>query len=142
MGWQYEGPFDELDAQSKAGGYPFENEELLKEGKTGITCHRIIDGGKDNIGNDVVVAGEGTGIVHTAPGCGAIDNKIAKETGLVSIAPLNDEACYIEGFGDLTGKSATRSGNHQGNYCQPERKRISCLRRTVPPCISSLLAIR
>ena len=107
VGWQYEGPFDELDAQSKAGGYPFENEELWKEGKTGITCHRIIDGGKDNIGNDVVVAGEGTGIVHTAPGCGAIDNKIAKETGLVSIAPLNDEACYIEGFGDLTGKSAT-----------------------------------
>ncbi len=107
LGWKYEGPFDELDAQSKGGGYPFENDILKEDGQSGISCHRIIDGGKDSIGNDVVVAGEGTGIVHTAPGCGAIDNKIAKKIGLVSIAPLNDEACYIEGFGDLTGKSAT-----------------------------------
>ena len=85
VGWKYEGPFDELEAQSKIGGYPFADKALTVDGKTGISCHRIIDGGKDSIGNDVVVVGEGTGIVHTAPGCGAIDKKIAEKAGLISI---------------------------------------------------------
>ena len=44
--------------------------------------HRVIDPGKDKIGNDIVVAGEGTGIVHMAPGCGDIDHKVGKEKGL------------------------------------------------------------
>ena len=107
LGWEYEGPFDELEAQSKMGGFPFVNEDLKDKGHSGISCHRIIDGGKDSIGSDVVVVGEGTGIVHTAPGCGAIDKKIAKKTGLVSIAPLDEESCYIDGFGKYTGKCAT-----------------------------------
>lgn len=107
VGWEYEGPFDELEAQSKPGGYPFVKPDLEESGVTGISCHRVIDGGKDNIGNDIVVAGEGTGIVHIAPGCGDIDNKIGKKLGLVDIAPLDDEANYIAGFGWLTGKSAT-----------------------------------
>ena len=67
----------------------------------------MIDGGKDGIGNDVVIAGEGTGIVHVAPGCGAIDRQIAKKQKLVSIAPLDEESCYIDGFGEFTGKCAT-----------------------------------
>lgn len=108
LGWEYEGPFDELEAQSKMGGFPFVNEDLKDKGHSGISCHRIIDGGKDSIGSDVVVAGEGTGIVHTAPGCGAIDKKIAHKTGLVSIAPLDEESCYIDGFGKYTGKCATK----------------------------------
>ena len=48
LGWKYEGPFDELNSQSKKGGFPFVNENLRLEGKTGISCHKIIDGGKDN----------------------------------------------------------------------------------------------
>ncbi len=108
LGWEYEGPFDELEAQCKMGGFPFVNEDLKDKGHSGISCHRIIDGGKDSIGSDVVVAGEGTGIVHTAPGCGAIDKKIAQKTGLVSIAPLDEESCYIDGFGKYTGKCATK----------------------------------
>ena len=107
LGWEYEGPFDELKAQSEIGGYPFVDPKMKEEGKTGINGHRVIDGGKDSIGSDVVIAGEGTGIVHTAPGCGAIDKKIAKKVGLVSIAPLNEESCYIDGFGKYTGKCAT-----------------------------------
>ena len=108
LGWEYEGPFDELEAQCKMGGFPFVNEDLKDKGHSGISCHRIIDGGKDSIGSDVVVAGEGTGIVHTAPGCGAIDKKIAQKIGLVSIAPLDEESCYIDGFGKYTGKCATK----------------------------------
>ena len=108
LGWEYEGPFDELEAQCKMGGFPFVNEDLKDKGHSGISCHRIIDGGKDSIGSDVVVAGEGTGIVHTAPGCGAIDKKIAQKAGLVSIAPLDEESCYIDGFGKLSGRCATK----------------------------------
>ncbi len=107
VGLKYTGPFDSLEAQNIAGGYPFTNEKLKKDGITAVDCHKVIDGGKDNIGNDIVVAGEGTGIVHMATGCGAIDNKIGKKNNLVEIAPLNDEAKYLEGFGFLTGKTAT-----------------------------------
>ena len=83
-------------------GYPFVDIKLKEKKITAKSCHTIIDGGKDGIGNDIVLAGEGTGIVHIATGCGDIDSKIGKKYKLVSIAPLNDEACYIDGFGDFT----------------------------------------
>jgi len=107
VGWEYIGPFDDLEAQSIAGGHPFARAELEAAGVYGISGHRVIDGGKDSEGNDVVVAGEGTGIVHIAPGCGDIDHKIGLKLGLVDIAPLNDESKYIDGFGWLTGMLAT-----------------------------------
>ena len=107
LGWEYYGPFDELEAQSSLGGYPFINDDLKKRKINAISCHKVIDGGKDNIGNDIVVSGEGTGIVHIATGCGAIDNKIGKKLDLVELAPLNDESKYIDNFGWLTGKTAT-----------------------------------
>ncbi len=107
VGWRYRGPFDELDAQSIPGGYPFTDDELKSKGVTGISCHRVIDGGKDSIGGDIVVAGEGTGIVHIAPGCGDIDNKIGRKLRLVNIAPLDEQARYLPEFGWLTGLNAT-----------------------------------
>ncbi|RMF10888.1 MAG: isoleucine--tRNA ligase, partial [Candidatus Neomarinimicrobiota bacterium] len=107
IGWEYVGPYDHLEAQSVPGGYPFIDDQLKLLGRSGITCHRVIDGGKDSMGNDVVVAGEGTGIVHIAPGCGDIDHQIGKREQLVNIAPLDSEAKYIDKFGWLTGKSAT-----------------------------------
>ena len=66
VGWKYIGPFDDFEAQQELGGYPFTNEELKAQGMNGVNCHQVIDGGKDNLGNDIVVAGEGTGIVHMA----------------------------------------------------------------------------
>jgi len=107
IGWEYDGPFDQLEAQSKLGGFPFVKDELMKKGVNGVNCHKVIDGGKDSIGNDIVVAGEGTGIVHIAPGCGDIDHKIGKKIGLVDIAPLNEESKFIDGFGWLSGLTAT-----------------------------------
>ena len=53
------------------------------------------------------MSGEGTGIVHIATGCGAIDNKIGKKNSLVEIAPLDDEAKFLDGFGWLKGKLST-----------------------------------
>jgi isoleucyl-tRNA synthetase len=103
VGWEYDGPFDELEAQSVAGGYPFTEEHIAQSGKE---AHRVIDGGRDTHGNPVVVVGEGTGIVHTAPGCGDIDHEVGKALGLPLIAPLNDEARFLDKFGPLTGKHA------------------------------------
>lgn len=103
VGWEYEGPFDELPAQSQAGGFP-EDEKLME--KTGVSCHKVIDGGRDFKGSPHVVAGEGTGIVHTAPGCGDVDHQMGIELGLVGIAPLGEDGRFQEGFGEFTGKEA------------------------------------
>ncbi len=62
---------------------------------------------KTKIGNDIVVSGEGTGIVHMAPGCGDVDHKVGKEKGLINIAPLDEEARFMDAFGWLKHKSAT-----------------------------------
>ncbi|OIP31974.1 MAG: isoleucine--tRNA ligase [Deltaproteobacteria bacterium CG2_30_63_29] len=104
LGLTYDGPFDELEAQSIAGGFPFTNEDLDLSAKQ---AHRVIDGGRDNHGGAIVVAGEGTGIVHTAPGCGDVDHIMGKALGLPMLAPLDGAACFLEGFGPLTGRSAT-----------------------------------
>ena len=104
VGLEYTGPFDHLAAQLQPGGYP-ENPLLLD--RCGVTCHRVIDGGRDIEGNPNVVAGEGTGIVHIAPGCGDIDHIMGKANGLVEISPLDDEAKFLPAFGDFTGLDAT-----------------------------------
>ena len=74
VGWAYEGPYDHLDPQKSAGGYPNINQDIKEGELTPIQCHIVIDGGKDSEGQDMVVEGEGTGIVHMAGGCGSIDN--------------------------------------------------------------------
>ncbi len=107
VGWKYEGPYDELPAQQEPGGYPFIDDELKAKNANAVNQHSVIDPGKNNIGNDIVVAGEGTGIVHMAPGCGDIDHKIGKKLGLVNLAPLDDESKFIDKYGWLEGKTAT-----------------------------------
>ena len=81
-GWTYDGPFDELPAQQTSGA---------------AVQHRVV------LWKEVGEA-EGTGIVHTAPGCGAEDFELSKEHGLVVIAPLEAEGIYGEGFDWLTGR--------------------------------------
>ena len=104
VGWEYAGPFDDLPAQSTPGGVPF---DARVADKTGVACHRVIDGGRDFKGSANVVAGEGTGIVHIAPGCGDVDHQLGAAMGLVGIAPLGEDGCFIAGFGEFTGRSAT-----------------------------------
>ena len=99
--------FFDLEAQIELGGYPFTDEKLKSKGINGVNTHQVIDAGKDSIGNDIVVAGEGTGIVHMAPGCGDIDYKIGKKMGFINIAPLDAEAKFMEKFGWLSGLVAT-----------------------------------
>ena len=107
VGWEYNAPYDEFDAQNELGGYPIVNEDLKNKGINASNNHKVIDPGKDSIGGDIVVAGEGTGIVHMAPGCGDVDHKIGKKLGLLNIAPLDDESKFLSKFGWLSGKVAT-----------------------------------
>ena len=107
VGWAYDGPYDHFIAQSELGGFPIVDEKLKAQGSCGKSQHQVIDPGKDGMGNDIVVGGEGTGIVHMAPGCGDIDNKIGQKLGMVSIAPLDEESKFTGNFGWLSGKSAT-----------------------------------
>lgn len=106
VGLRYRGPFDELEAQHTPGGVglPVPDEHVTL---SAVEAHKVIDGGKDGRGGDMVVEGEGTGIVHIAPGCGDIDHKIGEKLGLPKIAPLDGRSCYLEGFGWLSGRSAT-----------------------------------
>jgi isoleucyl-tRNA synthetase len=105
LGLEYEGPFDDLRAQNSEYGFPEDVAKVTKlSGKwpatTAARAHRVISGGKD------VTETEGTGIVHTAPGCGAIDFVWGRENGLPPVAPIGDDGVFVDGFGALTGKNA------------------------------------
>ncbi|HAD60398.1 MAG TPA: isoleucine--tRNA ligase, partial [Planctomycetaceae bacterium] len=91
VGLAYEGPFDDLPAQQSDGGFPVDENNLAVNG---ASWHQVIDGGRDSRGNAHVVAGEGTGIVHMAPGCGDIDHKIGVSVGMPVIAPLHEDGTY------------------------------------------------
>ena len=96
VGLTYDGPFDHLPAQQEQGGvlpYP----PVSGIHKTAVECHQVIAW-------DMVSEGEGTGIVHIAPGCGAEDSRLGKELDLVSIAPLREDGTYLEAFGALAGR--------------------------------------
>ena len=95
VGLAYDGPFDHLSAQQRPGGVdPY---ATAPSEKTGVECHRVIPWSE-------VSGAEGTGIVHIAPGCGAEDQTLGREHGLVVIAPLAASGEYLDGFGDFTGR--------------------------------------
>jgi isoleucyl-tRNA synthetase len=120
-GWEYHGPFDELPAQQQPGGVP-RNFSLGEA--TGVSCHRVIDGGRDQEGNPFVLAGEGTGIVHVAPGCGDVDHVLGKSLGIVAIAPLGEDGRFVEGFGPFTGKEAIDRATAEVVFEELRRKNL------------------
>jgi len=104
IGWEYQGPFDELPAQAHPGGYPAEvaaaaHRQGWGSQQSARQIHRVI-AWKD------VGEAEGTGIVHIAPGCGAEDNELGREQHLVAVAPLDESGVFLPGFGELEGRSA------------------------------------
>ncbi len=96
VGWTYNGPFDELPAEQKPGGFTH-LEEVDQQGYgQRQKAHRVILW--EEVGET-----EGTGIVHIAPGCGAEDFQLGKEYGLPLVAPLTEEGHFVDGFGWLSG---------------------------------------
>ncbi len=86
VGWQYQGPFDELEIVKNI----FAEKNYV---------HRVIPW-------EEVSESEGVGIVHIAPGCGKEDFDLGKELGLPILMPLDEAGNYLEGYGFLTGKNA------------------------------------
>ena len=104
LGWPYDGPFDEFEAQAYPGGFPAEIADVSVKQKWGPEkpareTHRVIPW-------DAVSEAEGAGIVHIAPGCGKEDFALGKEQGLVPIAPLDEAGIFLRGFGELENRSA------------------------------------
>lgn len=105
LGWEYVGPFDDLPAQQHEYGFPEEVARVTRQSgkwpaRSAAASHRVISGGAD------VTETEGTGIVHSAPGCGAIDYQWGQQSGLPPVAPIDDSGVFHEGFGPLTGRNA------------------------------------
>ncbi len=98
IGLTYDGPFDALEAQNTPGGLSPYTDETAADKPTSKQAHRVI--AWDQVGE-----GEGTGIVHIAPGCGAEDGHLGRELDLPVIAPLNEAGEYIDGFGEWSGRS-------------------------------------
>jgi isoleucyl-tRNA synthetase len=120
IGWTYEGPFDDLEAQRHAGGYPAHIADVAVKQKWGAAkpardIHRIIPW-------DAVSEAEGTGIVHIAPGCGKEDFALGKEEGLVPIAPLDESGNFLPGFGALEGLSALDSATVETIFARLQQK--------------------
>lgn len=92
-GWKYYGPFDNLPILKTAQK---ENPENF---------HKVVTS------EDLVTASEGTGIVHIAPGCGQEDFSLGKKENLPIVAAIDESACYLEGYGELSGKNAKQDPN-------------------------------
>jgi isoleucyl-tRNA synthetase len=86
VGLSYQGLYDDLPALS------------------GIV-HRVISGG-EFVGEE-----EGSGLVHIAPGAGEEDFDLAQKEKFPVVPSIDEGACYLEGFGEFTGKNAKENPN-------------------------------
>lgn len=82
IGVLYSGPFDEIDVQKSV-------------------AHSVIPW-------EEVSEGEGTGLVHIAPGAGEEDFQLGKKYNLSVIAPLDEFGVYLSGFGEFSGKEVSK----------------------------------
>lgn len=108
VGLAYDGPFDELPAQSNASGFPQSLAEVVRRQNWAPDvapkdAHRVVAWKE-------VGATTGTGIVHIAPGCGKEDFLLGREQGLPPVAPLDDQGMFLPGFGWLEGMAAVEPG--------------------------------
>jgi len=88
VGLKYTAPFDEWPAVQAA----------KKENPK--TFHTVV------ASKEMVAEDEGTGIVHIATGCGTEDFRLGQEKKLPVLPTIDEAACYLNGFGDLSHKNA------------------------------------
>ncbi|MFZ2026493.1 MAG: class I tRNA ligase family protein [Microgenomates group bacterium] len=92
VGLRYEGPFDHLPAV-----------DAVKQKSD--TFHTVI-------ATDAMImpisTTEGTGLVHTAVSAGTEDFQLGKKRGLPMIPVIADDASYLEGFNEFSGKNAKK----------------------------------
>jgi isoleucyl-tRNA synthetase len=76
--------------------------------RTSVECHAVINGGRDSMGSPIVTSGEGSGLVHIAPGCGDVDHALGEWRSLVVVDPLMEDGTFREGFGPFSGCEAVK----------------------------------
>lgn len=76
--------------QQMPGGAPFGASPVK-----GSRAFRVIDGG------DAVTEGEGTGVIHMAPGFGEIDQKVCAENGIEVMVPVDGQGRFTDDIYDL-----------------------------------------
>ena len=91
VGLKYRGPFDGLPAAAEAA----------KSGK----FHTVI--ATDSLIMPISTS-EGTGLVHTAVSAGSEDFKLGKKNGLPMIPVIEDNADYMPGLGEFSGKNGKK----------------------------------
>jgi isoleucyl-tRNA synthetase len=91
VGLKYESPFDALPRVASA----LENYE-----------HRVVEADDKAI---VISETEGTGLVHIAPGQGSEDFQLGKKLKLPAIDLIDEDANYLEGMDDFSGKNAKKN---------------------------------
>ncbi|MGB9883090.1 MAG: isoleucine--tRNA ligase [Microgenomates group bacterium] len=93
VGLKYQGAFDYLEAVKKVAQ---ENPDKF---------HTVIATDKNILPISLT---EGTGLVHTAVSAGTEDYKLGKKLGLPMIPVIDDEANYLPGLGEFSGKNAKK----------------------------------
>lgn len=89
-GMKYRGAFDDLPAVKKAGA-------------ESVLFHTVV---ATDVQIMPISTTEGTGMVHTAVSAGQEDYKLGKKLGLPMIPVIADNADYLPGLGEFTGKNA------------------------------------
>ena len=88
IGLNYKSPFDYLDrVKSSLGKYK----------------HKVVSSDERIL---PVSEEEGTGIVHIATGAGTEDFALGKKEGLPTIEVIDEDASYLDGLGEFSGKNA------------------------------------
>ncbi len=91
VGLKYTGPFDDLDVVKTVIDNPVFH--------TVVATDKLIM---------PINSEEGTGLVHTAVSAGEEDYKLGKKLGLPMIPVIADNADYLPGMGELSGKNAKK----------------------------------
>lgn len=69
-----------------------------------------------------VQAGEGSCVVHIAPGCGVEDFELGKQYNMPEICPINEQGVMLEECGFLAGKKTTDVVEDVVNYLKENNK--------------------
>jgi isoleucyl-tRNA synthetase len=79
---------------------------------------------------------EGTGLVHTSTSTGEEDHKVGIKLGLPVFPAIDDQANYLPGFGDLTGKNAKETPEIVLDFLEKGKwaYRIEAYRHKYPAC--------
>lgn len=88
VGLEYTGPFDDLERVKKA---------------LGGQGHKVVAGDEQIL---AVSSEDGTGLVHVAPGAGTEDFQLGKKYALPVIDVIAENADYLNGLGEFSGKNA------------------------------------